>query len=249
VLPPIDAAVRKQMAKMIGRAVRDEKRTAALIAAHLRTAEPLSTWDAPSADEQDRLREERSHSFSTRFGSGFGGFGAFGAFNGKSRERERDVEDGRPGFLAFSSAKSLVNTTSAPAKPVVRLQSSVRHLHALANAPTPVTQATNLMSFTSSSNSSLAAMKALGLPGPEAGTSVGARAGAGTGAGSGVGLGAARAGTRPTGFTVPSATVSAAGTTTTSGTSATANAASAPLARGTKRLGMGRPAPWGSKRT
>ncbi len=190
---------------MLGRAVPDEAATKELIMKHIRAAPPPSTWDVPPPGKK--------------------AYGMYGARRETAVGRASDywkseVDDyalppmgadaPRGGFSYFSSAKSMAQwqaPPAAPKPPVQRLESSNKNLP----APLPFTFATQqgtrpdatLSSFTSAGNSSLAAMKALGLPDdPPAGGS---------------------AAPGPGGSSVP-------------------------LARGTKRLGMGRPAPWGSKK-
>lgn len=178
---------------------------------HVRAAPPLSTWDVPPPGRK--------------------AYGMYGAKRetgvGRAQEYWASPHDdyalppmgSRPppsgGFSYFSSAKSMATWGQAPAvpkAPVQRLESSNKHLP----APLPFTFAgqqdttrpeATLTSFTSGSNSSLAAMKALGLPDePPA--------------------------------AAPAATVNGSAS----------SGGSVPLARGTKRLGMGRPAPWNAKR-
>lgn len=213
-IPDIDVTVRKQVVKILERAEPDEEATKELIMKHVPAAPPLSTWDVPAPGKK--------------------GYGMYGAKRSTAVSRasdywKSDVDDyalpepgsapgSRPaGFSYFSSAKSMNIWPQAPAPPkppVQRLESSNRNLppplpFTFAKEDTSRPEAT-LTSFTSGSNSSLAAMKALGLPGdlPSSGGPSLSGAGAGASAGS-------------TGV---------------------------PLARGTKRLGMGRPAPWGAKR-
>lgn len=210
-IPDIDVNVRRQIVKILQRTEPDEEATKELIMKHVRAAPPLSTWDVPAAGRK--------------------GYGMYGAKRSTAVGRasdywKSDVDDyalpdpgsapgdRSSGFSYFSSAKSMNVWPQAPAPPkppVQRLESSNRNLP----PPLPFTFAgrddssrpeATLTSFTSGANSSLAAMKALGLPGD-----VPSAAGAGSSAGA-------------TG----------------------ASSIGIPLARGTKRLGMGRPAPWGA---
>ncbi|BEI85006.1 hypothetical protein CcaverHIS002_0504070 [Cutaneotrichosporon cavernicola] len=202
-LPEVDGDIRKQIGQMLGRAAPDEETTKEMIMKHVRAAPPLSTWDVPAPGKK--------------------GYGMYGSRRetGVGRASDywkSDADDyalppmgseasgGRVSF--FSSAKSMAQwqAPAAPKPPVQRLESSNKNLP---SGPLPFSfggQHTarpdaTLSSFASAGSSSLAAMKALGLPDD-----------------------------------------SPIGTTPGSGES------SVPLARGTKRLGMGRPAPWGSKK-
>ncbi|GMK55602.1 hypothetical protein CspeluHIS016_0206580 [Cutaneotrichosporon spelunceum] len=200
--PEVDVDVRKHISRMLGRLMPDEEATKEMIMKHVRAAPPLSTWDVPAPGRK--------------------GHGMYGARKetGVGRASDywkSDVDDyalppmggdaptTRPAF--FSSAKSLSQwqAPAAPKPPVQRLESSNKNLPF---GPLPFTFAgeqaarpdATLSSFASAGSSSLAAMKALGLPDD------------------------------------------------TPGSAPRTGGPSIPLARGTKRLGMGRPAPWGSKK-
>lgn len=192
------------MVQMLGRAEPDEAATKELIMKYIRAAPPPSTWDAPPPAK----RGNGMHVARRETGMGR----AHDYWKSEVDEYAlppMGTEAPRGGFSYFSSAKSMAQwqAPAASKPPVQRLESSNKSLP----APLPFTFATQqatrpdatLSSFTSAGSSSLAAMKALGLPDEPAG---GAAA---------PGLGRS----------------------------------SVPLARGTKRLGVGRPAvPWGSKK-
>lgn len=166
-IPDIDVDVRKQVAKILDRSEPDEAATKELIMKHIRSAPPPSTWDVPAPGRK--------------------GYGMYGAKRETAVGRasdywKSDVDDyalpamgsnppASGAFSYFSSAKSMSSYQQAPAAPkppVQRLESSNRNLP----APLPFSFAgrqqerpeATLTSFTSGSNSSLAAMKALGLP-------------------------------------------------------------------------------------
>ncbi|TXT07220.1 hypothetical protein VHUM_03390 [Vanrija humicola] len=204
-LPEINAEARQQMAEMLGRPVPDETATHELIMKHVRAAPPLSTWDAPE------LRG-RGNRFARREGPKHDDYAMPGQAGYSSKNY--GASDSRPGFMYLSSARSLGPQAPGTQKPPPqKIQSSNRDLPGalpftfMSDTARP---AASLTSFTSGSSSSLAAMKALGLPSNPAPQASASR---------------------------PQPTVASA-----------PGGSNVPLARGVKRLGMGRPAPWGSKK-
>lgn len=200
----------------------------------IRIAPPLSTWDAPEPQDRNFNRfARREVTKATRAAEywaseaddyalpDMAGSGFKSASSITSQPRHHQSSR-----LSKPYAMSSSSNPSSP-KPVVKLPQRDHKLP----APLPFTfgsvddkkKDASLGLFTDSSNDSLAAMKSLGLPAAGLGDPL---AGLGFGGGSDW-------------KSLAQPTVTAGGT---------SHGAEIPLARGTKRLGMGRPAPWGSKR-
>lgn len=243
-IPEVTAEVRKAAASITGRELPDEAETRELIAKNVRTAPPISTWDQPDPDSRIYNR------FGRRDGPGKMARG-LEYWNSEHDDYALPGEDGAPsynmgppkGFTAISSARSLLRQPQAPAAPKpppVKLKSSNYGLP----GPVPFTFAedrdqkpADLTSFTSSSNAGLAAMKSLGMglggdPPPDSKptglTSFTSSSNAGLAAMKSLGM--------DLGADDSSVVSSASG----ASRPATSGSGSAPLARGTKRLGMGR---------
>jgi DNA helicase-2/ATP-dependent DNA helicase PcrA len=250
-LPDIDLAVRRNLAKMLDRPAPNEKFTDEMIRKQyvycagiditvlngsIRLAPPLSMWDSPEPRDKNFNRfARREVTKATR-----------AAEYWASDADDYALPDMKAGFSSASSISShprhhqssrlskpyamAAANPSSPTKPVVKIPPRDHKLP----APLPFTFGTvddkkkdaDLGSFTNSSNDSLAAMKSLGLPAPSAPEDPLA----------GLGMGF-KGGSDWKSLAQP--TVTAGGSSLTSGIQ---------LAKGTKRLGMGRPAPWGSKK-
>lgn len=124
----------------------------------VRAAPPLSTWDAPDPRGSRRFARRDGHGSNTR------GFDYWAS----------DVDDYKPGpggtAGTFTSARAFAPKTAPaqPKPPVVKLASSNRNLPAPLpfsfNGHSESRPDASLNSFTSSSSSSLAFMKNLGIP-------------------------------------------------------------------------------------
>lgn len=225
-IPEITADVREAVARILGRELADEDVTRKLIAKYVRSAPPPSTWDEPDPDSRiyNRLGRRDGPGKMARgleyWNSEYDDY----ALPDASGAMPYNMNAPR-GFTSIASAKSLLRqpkAPEAPKPPPVKLKSSNYGLP----GPVPFTfggkeepKATDLTSFTSSANSGLAAMKSLGLD-----------------------LGDSDIDIKPKGAAMP--TLGGRPAQTSGGSSS-----SVPLARGTKRLGMGRaPSSWGAKK-
>lgn len=191
---------------------------------HVRSAPVLSRWDEPGP-------RGKSNWMNRGAGSKSRGDAYWAS----------DVDDyglnAPPANSGFTSAWSVTRPPTVPKPPPQRLQSSNRHIPAplpfsFEPAPGPPPEQPTLTSFASTHLSSLNAMRNLGLPPDAPITDVASMPSARD-----------RVPSVVSQFAPPS--------TVNSRSSNNARNSAAPgapviLARGTKRLGMGRPAPWGS---
>lgn len=240
-LPEINTAIRQQMAEMLGRPAPDETSTHELIMKHVRAAPPLSTWDTPELRGRgNRFARREGPSGAARASDYWKSEDDDYAMPGQTGYSSKNYgpSDSRPGFMYLSSARSLGPQAPGTQKPPPqKTQSSNRDLPG-ALPFTFMTEtarpAASLISFTSGSSSSLAAMKALGLPSnPAPSTS------------------SSSSRPQPTVSSFQSASSASLSALKTLGVpelSKVPDSNKVPLARGVKRLGMGRPAPWGSKK-
>ncbi|WOO80687.1 ATP-dependent DNA helicase srs2 [Vanrija pseudolonga] len=238
-LPEVNTQVRQQMAAMLGRDAPDETSTHELIMKHVRAAPPLSTWDTPELRGRgNRFARREGPSGAARASDYWKSEHDDYAMPGQTGYSSKNYgpSDSRPGFMYLSSARSLGPQAPGTQKPPPqKIQSSNRDLPG-ALPFTFMTEtarpAASLTSFTSGSSSSLAAMKSLGLPSnPTPATS------------------ASRPQPTVSSFqSASSASLSALKTLGVPELPNVADSSKVPLARGVKRLGMGRPAPWGSKK-
>lgn len=224
-LPEITAEVRKAVASITGRDLADEEVTRNLIAKYVRFAPPPSTWDQPDPDSRIYNR------FGRRDGPGKMARG-IEYWNSEYDDYALPGADGAPsynmsaprGFTSIASAKSLLRQPQAPAAPKpppVKLKSSNHGLP----GPVPFTfgrkEEHKPTDLTSFTSSANSGLAAMKSLGMD--------------------LGEPDIVSKPQGRSSPalggrSAQTSAAGS-------------SVPLARGTKRLGMGRaPSSWGAKK-
>lgn len=233
-LPDVDLAVRRNIAKMLTRPSPDEGATKEMIMKHVRSAPPLSMWDAP---------EPRDHGFN-RFGRREVTKAARAAEYWSSDYDEYALPDPKHS-VGWTSARSAPRTKASnpssprpPAAPPVKLKPSNHKLP----EPLPFTFGANeaprlqadLGLFTDHSSSSLAMMKSLGLPGEDSSvTSPNMNVGPEPPSISSFQTAAKSSMSDWKDLGPLDADPKMAG-------------ASVQLAKGTKRLGMGRPVAWGA---
>ncbi|KAL1411641.1 ATP-dependent DNA helicase srs2 [Vanrija albida] len=239
-LPEINAPIRQQMAEMLGRPAPDETSTQELIMKHVRAAPPLSTWDTPELRGRgNRFARREGPSGAARASDYWKSEHDDYAMPGQKgySSKSHGPSDSRPGFMYLSSARSLGPQAPGVVKPPPqKIQSSNRDLPGALPftfmTDTSSRPAASLTSFTSGSSSSLAAMKSLGLPANPTPTPQASRP-------------------QPSVASFQSASSASLTALKTLGVPEppkVPDGSKVPLARGVKRLGMGRPAPWGSKK-
>lgn len=223
-LPEITAEVRQAVASIVGRTLADEEVTRKLVANYVRFAPPPSTWDAPDPDSRIYNR------FGRRDGPGKMARG-IEYWNSEFDDYALPGEGGAPpynmgaprGFTSIASAKSLLRQPQAPAAPKpppVKLKSSNYGLP----GPVPFTfggrEEHKPTDLTSFTSSANSGLAAMKSLGMDLG--------------------------EPDISSKPNSSMSALGGRPAQPPSA---GGSVPLARGTKRLGMGRaPSSWGAKK-
>ncbi|WWD16482.1 hypothetical protein CI109_100908 [Kwoniella shandongensis] len=256
-LPDIDLAIRRYMSTMLGRPPPNEETTKEMIFKHVRAAPPVSTWDAPEPRDKwsNRFarREVTKAARAADYWASESDEYALPGSNGNSASNpyaasvSSGFKSARMGLSSNPSSSSAPRSAPPPKKDPVQIRSANRNIpEALPftfGQPDPVRTDADLGAFTNGNSASLAMMATLGLPpdidggGSMSGGSSPFMGGSSPRLGSSPALGG---GTRLPG-------VSSLGARATANAGASAGAGAGP-ARGTKRLGMGRPAAWGAKK-
>ncbi|KAI9632622.1 P-loop containing nucleoside triphosphate hydrolase protein [Dioszegia hungarica] len=267
-LPDIEESGRKTISSMLERPVPDESGMKDKIMKHVRAAPPLSTWDAPEARDSSFNRfARREVTKATRAAEYWnseadeyalpGQKGFASALHASNAQRDRTGGGGSDRDRMLQPN----NIVRSPKPPPVLLPSRNHQFPEMPKFSFNVDKDdgrgkdAGLGSFTNASTSSLAMMKNLGLPG-----------GSGSGGSSPMGAGGSGATSPALGS---SARFPGLGSAVGGGFQASAAAGLAGmkglgmpdlpgaaggggevlLAKGKKRLGMGRPQPWGAKKT
>ncbi|KAK8861601.1 hypothetical protein IAR55_002424 [Kwoniella newhampshirensis] len=251
-LPDVDLAVRRYMSNMLARPPPDEEVTKDMIFKHVRAAPPVSTWDAPEPRDkyQNRFarREVTKATRAAEYWASDADEYALPGTKGSSSSNpytaavNSGFKSARMGLSSNPSSASAPRS-APPKKDHVPIRSANRNIpEALPftfGQPDPVRTDADLGSFTSGNSASLAMMATLGLP-PEL-------AGGGSVSGGSspfMGGSSPRLGSSPAlggGTRLPA--VPGIGRSSNAGVGVNGG-----LTRGSKRLGMGRPAPWGAKK-
>lgn len=230
-LPEIDLAVRRNIATMLGRDAPDEEATKEMIMKHVRSAPPLSMWDAPEARDNGFNRFARREVTKAARAAEYWS----SDFDEYALRDPKNSVGWRSARAAPRNKPSNPSSPRPPAPPPVKLPPTNHKLP----EPLPFTfgavdtarPQANLGVFTDHSSTSLLMMKSLGLPGEDSPM------------------------TSPMGSPQPTSvsTFQSAAKNSMSDwkdlappdiTAKTAGAG-VQLAKGTKRLGMGRPVPYG----
>ncbi|KAK4688393.1 ATP-dependent DNA helicase UvrD/PcrA, partial [Tremellales sp. Uapishka_1] len=237
-IPEVDVNVRREIAAILGRTLPDEADTKDMIMKHVRAAPPLSMWDAPEGRDLHNRFARRENTKAARaaeyWSSDFDEYALPDTSTGATSSN-RPFKPPKTGFV---SARTAITSQSKPSSPARPPPPPIKSANRDFPAPLPFTFGLNeapkaeagIGLFTNSSSSSLAMMKNLGLP---ASTSSPASS--------------------PNPNTSPALPgVSSFQSTSSNSISSWKNLGPAettqPLVKGTKRLGMGRPAPWGAKK-
>lgn len=232
---------------MLRRPAPDEEITKDLIMKHVRSAPPLSRWDAPAPGSKARGWMSKMAGKMSRGDAYWASDVDEYALGGQPTPA--------PAQSGFASASSITRPAPKEVKPPPqRLQSSVRHMPAplpfsFESTPGPPPEQPTLRSFASTHLSSLNAMKNLGLPPEPAPGASASRPGVSASSSHKASQVTTSMPTKRKSSQVPSSIPSSIPTNGNQAREppvAGTSAPPVPLARGTKRLGMGRPAPWGS---
>ncbi|WVW80167.1 hypothetical protein I302_102144 [Kwoniella bestiolae CBS 10118] len=270
-LPDIDLAVRRYVSTMLARPHPDEDEARDMIMKHVRAAPPLSTWDAPEPrDKHSNRFARREVTKATRaaeyWASDTDEYALPSDGNGKSNPYASAVQSGftsaRMGLSSSGSGKSRQPApgTGSVREPkmereVVKIKSANKNMPDILpftfGQPDPVKKDTSIGSLQKGGMDSLSLMASLGLP-PDTGLTIppnGGNSRHGSKDRSSPFMGSSpRLGSSPMlggGMKLPSVPVSSLSNGIGRGGAGT-GAGAGGLNRGTKRLGMGRPAPWGS---
>ncbi|KAK6907367.1 hypothetical protein I203_101361 [Kwoniella mangroviensis CBS 8507] len=271
-LPDVDLAVRRYISTMLSRPHPDEDEAREMIMKHVRAAPPLSTWDAPEPrDKHSNRFARREVTKATRaaeyWASDMDEYALPSDFNNsKTNPYASTVQSGfTSARMGLSSASSSMKSRQpGPGsgskrepkieKEIVKIKSANKNIPELLpftfGQPDPIKSDTDINSLQKGGMDSLSFMANLGLP-PDTGLTIPPKSN-GTGGGrSSPFLGSAggsspKLGSSPAlgdGTKLPAVPGSSLinGLNRGSGVGGGIN-------RGTKRLGMGRPAPWGASK-